>query len=139
MATAQAGSLPGELDLIGRRGDRWGPFRGTPREGIDLSGRTWLAQIRTSQDRPESVIATIEVDDSETADGVLVLTVLPAETSKLATGPDAGSLPDGTPFEPGRATYFWDVQGVNDEDPEDVKTYFGGKVLVHGDVSVVSA
>lgn len=127
------GATPGAVDLTGIRGDKWGPFEFTAQTEADLSGRTWVAQVRTTRDRPAEVIAEMVVDDSDSADGIIRVSILPAESVNLATGPDAN--PD---FAEGKALYWWDVQATLDADPTDVKTWFGGKVKVVGDVAVDS-
>ena len=124
------GSKPGAVDLEGKRGDIWGPFEFTPRTGLDLSGRTWLAQVRVSRDRPSEVVCEMVVDASDAATGVLRVSILPSESSKLATGPDVN--PE---WQEGKATYYWDVEGTPTDDPEGTKTWFAGKVKVDGDVS----
>lgn len=135
MAEVTVGSLPGTVNLTGRRGDKWGPFQFTPRTDLDLSGRTWVAQVRATKDRPAEVLATITVDAADADEGVIRVSLLPAQSGLLATGPDA--TPDGVSptFQPGKATYWWDIQATKDDDATDVKTWFGGKVLVDGDVS----
>ena len=135
MASVTVGAKPGQLDLTGIRGDKWGPIELAATTPVDLSGKTWLAQVRVSKDRPAEVIADIVVDDTAAASGILVISILPAESSNLATGPDAGSLPTGEPFQPGKAVYYWDIQATDDGDATDVKTWFAGKVIVEGDVA----
>jgi len=124
------GSTPGELDLVGKRGDKWGPFEFTPRTPIDLSGRTWLAQVRPTRDESATVLATMVIDTTDAASGIIRATILPAESINFATGPDA--TPTGAPssFQPGEATYYYDIQATLDTDPTDVKTWFSGKVKV---------
>ena len=70
------------------------------------------------------------VDASDAATGVLRVSILPSESSKLATGPDVN--PE---WQEGKATYYWDVEGTPTDDPEGTKTWFAGKVKVEGDVS----
>jgi hypothetical protein len=128
VAAVTVGAKPGEVNLTGKRGDRWGPFEFTAQEeGVDLSG-TWIAQGRATKDRPAEVLCEIEVDDSDAEDGVIRVTILPDESSNLVTGPDAG-------FQPGKATYYWDAQRTKTGDPTDVKTWFAGKLVVDGDVA----
>lgn len=129
MATVTVGALPGAVDLTGVRGDKWGPYEFEAQTALDLSGRTWLAQVRATKDRPAEVLCEMVVDDADAADGILRVSILPDESTNLVTGEAAG-------FEPGKATYYWDIQGTLDSDVTDVKTWFGGKVKVVGDVAV---
>jgi hypothetical protein len=135
VAAVVVGSKPGEVNLTGKRGDRWGPFQFTAADASDLSGRTWLAQVRTTQDRPAEVLAAMVVDSSDAATGVLRVSILPAESSNLATGTAAAPPGVSSGFGPGKATYYWDLQATLDGDATDVKTWFGGKVIVEGDVA----
>lgn len=131
MAIVTVGSSPGQLDITGIRGDKWGPLECTPRVGLDLSGRTWLAQVRATKDRPASVIATFVVDSTDADTGVLRLTLLPAQTALLVT---PHPLP-GQKSVAGKGVYFWDLQATLVADATDVKTWFAGKIIVDGDVS----
>lgn len=134
MSAVVVGAKPGEVNLTGKRGDTWGPFQFTAADASDLSGRTWLAQVRATQDRPAVVLAAMAVDSSDAATGVLRVSILPDESSNLATGP-AATPPGATTFSPGKATYYWDIQATLISDADNVKTWFGGKVLVLGDVA----
>lgn len=133
MATVKVGSLPGSVDLTGVRGDKWGPFEFTATTTADLSGRTWLAQVRVSRDHP-SVICDMVVDSTDAASGVIRVSILPAESADLVTGPSATDA-EGNPFAVGKAVYYWDLQATLVSDATDVKTWFSGKVNVIGDVA----
>lgn len=135
MTAVVVGSKPGEVNLTGKRGDKWGPFQFTPETTLDLSGRTWLAQVRATQDRPAEVLADMVVDSTDAATGVLRVSILPAGSSALATGPSATPSGVSPSFQPGKAIYYWDIQATLISDATDVKTWFGGKVLVLGDVA----
>lgn len=130
MATI-VGVLPGDAPLQGIRGDKWGPITFTAQTELDLSGRTWIAQIRTTKDEPATVVAEFTVDSSDAADGIIRLTLPPTESAGLVTGPAAG-------FSTGKGTYYYDVQATLVSDATDVKTWFAGKVSVVGDVSLES-
>ena len=129
MAVVTIGTLPGAVDMVGIRGDKWGPIEFEAQSALDLSGRTWVAQVRATRDRPAEVLAEMVVDDTDAATGIIRVSILPEESTNLVTGEAAG-------FESGKATYYWDVQATLDSDPTDVKTWFGGKVKVVGDVAV---
>jgi hypothetical protein len=124
------GVLPGDAPLQGIRGDKWGPIAFTSRTALDLSGRTWLAQIRATKDEPAEIIATFTVDSSDAAAGIIRLTLPPTESAKLVTGTTGGRST------PGSGKYFYDVQATLDSDPTDVKTWFAGSITAKGDVSV---
>lgn len=133
MATVTVGSLPGEVTLVGVRGDKWGPFEFRSQTPVDLSG-DWIAQVRVSRDRPADVLAEMVVDDSDAAEGVIRVSIVPAESGALATGPNA--TPDGAnTFSAGKATYYWDAQRTATGDPTNVKTWFRGPLKVEGDVA----
>lgn len=119
------GVLPGDAPLQGIRGDKWGPFAFTARTTLDLSGRSWLAQIRTTKDEPADVVATFTVDSSEAADGIIRLTLPATESANLVTVN-------------GKGRYYYDVQATLDSDATDVKTWFSGKLTAFGDVSLES-
>lgn len=124
MATV-VGVLPGDAPLQGIRGDKWGPFAFTARTTLDLSGRSWLAQVRATKDEPTEVVATFTVDSSEAASGIIRLVLPPEESAKLVTVD-------------GKGIYWYDVQATLDSDATDVKTWFAGKITSRGDVSVVT-
>ena len=120
-----ATTLPGKFDIAAYRGDtkEWTvTFEddSTPPAAVDMSAWTWLAQIRSNLDEPDSVIATFDVDDTDAATGTLVITLPATEAANLVTTN-------------GKATYYWDLQGT---DAAVVKTWLAGKVKVTGDVSV---
>lgn len=119
-------ALPGKADLSLYRGDTrvWVvAFTADDGTDLDLSGRTWVAQIRSDLNRTDPEIATIDVDDTDSATGSLTLT-LPADQA-AALGP----LDETT----GKATLYWDLQS---DDAGVVQTWLAGKVKVTGDVSV---
>ena len=117
-------ALPGKADLTLYRGDtRVWTVAFTDDDGValDLSGRTWVAQIRSDLNRTDPAVATITVGDDDADTGSLTLT-LPADEA-AALGP----LTDG------KATLYWDLQS---DDSGVVQTWLAGKVKVTGDVSV---
>lgn len=124
MATITVGATAGKLDLSVRRGDTIGPVD-LDWGGTDLSDRTWDAQVRSTLDEPTAVTATFDIDDTDGATGLLVLTLPASESANLATVA-------------GRATYYWDLQATSIADPEDVFTWLAGKIKVTGDVTVVA-
>lgn len=135
MAEVTVGSKPGVLNVTGKRGDKWGPFQATATTTLDLSGRNWIAQVRATKDRPADVLAEMVVDATDAATGVIRVSMLPEESSNLATGPAATPAGVSPAFQMGKATYYWDIQATLISDPTDVKTWFGGKVIVDGDVA----
>lgn len=128
-----ATSLPGTYNFAAYRGDTREltltfADTSTPPAPVDMSAWTWEAQIRATKDEPDSVIATITVDDADANIGTLVLTLSADESANLVTGEAAG-------FASGKATYFWDLQGTQGAV---VKTWLAGKVSVTGDVTVTA-
>lgn len=130
MATVTVGTTAGALDLQVRRGDKIGPIELDWGTGVDLSDRTWAAQIRSDLDETETdPIATFTVDDTDAATGTLVVTLPHSESANLVTGTTSGRAT------PGKATYYWDLQATSKTDPDDVFTWLAGKVKVTGDVT----
>lgn len=123
MATVTVSPGPVDLGLI--RGDKFGPMTLSSDDGLDLSGMTWLAQIRATKDEPAEIIATFDIDTSDAATGVLRLTLPASEARNLVTVN-------------GKGTYWWDCQATLVSDAEDVKTWFRGKISVSYDVSVTA-
>lgn len=83
---------------------------------IDLTGHTFLAQIRVSRDDPQ-VLAVIAVDTTQAAAGIIVRTLTATEAMKV-TGTSA----------------YWDYQITRTADGF-VRTYLSGRVKIRGDVS----
>jgi hypothetical protein len=81
---------------------------------VDLSDRTWAAQIRRSPDSP--LLVAFVVDDSDAADGVLLLALTGTQTTTL---PTRGS---------------WDLEGTYTADGY-VDTLLAGEVTVTRDVT----
>jgi hypothetical protein len=118
-------ALPGKADLKLYRGDTrvWlVTFTADDGSDLDLSGRTWVAQIRSDLARTDPVVATVTVDDTDSATGTLTLTLPADEAANL------GPLNDK-----GQAVLYWDLQS---DDAGVVQTWLAGKVKVTGDVSV---
>lgn len=118
-------ALPGNADLKLYRGDTrvWlVTFTADDGSDLDLSGRTWVAQIRSDLARTDPVVATVTVDDTDAATGTLTLTLPADEAANL------GPLNDK-----GQAVLYWDLQS---DDAGVVQTWLAGKVKVTGDVSV---
>lgn len=122
MPTVEVGAEPGTLDLKVRRGDTIGPLTFAWGSTIDLSDRTWAAQIRADLDE-STLVATFTVDDADAATGTLTVTLPHSESLKLATVE-------------GRAVYYWDLQATKTADAEAVFTWVAGKVKVTGDATV---
>jgi hypothetical protein len=120
---AELDFAPGECDLSGvRRGDTVS-FRVTVTEddgttAKDVSGYTWLAQLRETADSA-TALAEFTVDDTDAATGILVLT-LPAADWPAEASPEPAEK------------WAWDLQGTSGTT---VRTYLAGKFQVKGDVS----
>lgn len=128
MATDQP--LPAKVDLTLYRGDtrvwtdvieenvgtddapEWAPK--------DLTGHTFLAQIRPDRDRSD-VIATIDVEATDAVNGEIVRTLTAAQADLLGDH---------------NARLFWDLQVTRTSDGF-VRTYMAGSVKVMGDASDV--
>jgi hypothetical protein len=130
--TITVGADSDDLDLVlQRRGDKLGPIRLTAPEGASVDDRTWAAQVRGDLDESE-LVATFDVDVSQAAADILIIS-LPHSQSKLLVTPHPEP---GFSEVPGEGVYFWDLQGTKTDDPEDVWTPFGGRILVGGDATV---
>jgi hypothetical protein len=95
---------------------------------IDMTGKTWLAEIRKSDASGAPVIATIDIDDTDAATGVLVMTLTADEADGLTE--------DVLTEDGGKYKAAWDLEGT---DGDVVRTYLSGKVTVKGDVSRVTS
>lgn len=125
MATIIVGATAGTVDLRVRRGDKIGPLEFSFSPVVDLSDRTWAAQVRASLDEPADLTSIFDVDDSDAATGVITITLPASESANLATVN-------------GKATYYWDLQATDNSDPDSVFTWVAGKVKVGGDVTVTA-
>lgn len=112
--------MPATVNLPIYRGDDFSepiPFTvkatGAP---VDLSGYTsWLAQARTGPDAAD-VAFTFDVDDTDAATGILVLSLGATVTATLDP----------------KVSLLYDVQGTG---TAGVKTWLRGRVTVEPDVS----
>lgn len=116
--------MPVELDLEIYRGDTY-RLRVTNTDAagnpIDLSGRTFAAQIRPSYDSEQDVI-DFATDDSEAVDGIVTIKLTAAQTAVLPT--PAGGV--------------WDLQSTDptgDNGDPLVETLAAGKICVTKDVT----
>lgn len=126
MATIEVGAVAGALDLKVKRGDKIGPIDFAWGAGVDLSDRTWAAQIRSDLDETEaSPVATFTVDETNADAGTITISLPHSESANLATVS-------------GKAVYYWDLQATDSTDPEDVFTWVAGKVRVSGDATVTA-
>jgi hypothetical protein len=130
MTAILVGADTGALDLKVRRGDKIGPLDFSWGSTVDLSDRTWAAQIRATLDEPTELTATFTVDVTAAATGTITLTLPHSESKNLVTG-----TTNGKPT-PGTAVYYWDLQATAIADPEDVFTWVAGTIKVSGDVTV---
>lgn len=85
----------------------------------DLTGHTFLAQIRSDRNRTDPVVATIAVEAVDAPNGVITRTLTATEADKL--GSDGSRL-------------FWDLQITRTSDGFR-RTYMAGPVTVKGDAS----
>src|SRR5688572_15619228 len=85
---------------------------------VDVSGRSWRAQIRESQASDAALIASMTIDSTDADDGLLVMRLTATEARKL-TG----------------SSGYWDLEGTLISDAEDVRTFLAGDVEVEGDGS----
>lgn len=82
---------------------------------IDVTGWTWLAQLRAADD---TLAGAYVVDVTNATDGVLVLTLTEAQTTAMPLG-----------------DLLWDVEA---NDGTDTRTVLNGKLRVREDVSRAS-
>lgn len=109
--------LPGKLNYSITRGDDFADSitiqEGDPLEPADVSARTYTAQVRATADAT-TVTATMSVDMTDAADGVIVLRIADTVTDDLS------------------GSYVWDLQqdtaGV-------IRTLVGGSFNVVPDVT----
>ena len=92
---------------------------------LNLSGWSFLCQIRPDLDRG-TVIATVTVDTTNAATGVLVRNLTAAQAELLPGQTDPATKP----------RVYMDLQGTRTSDGF-VQTWKRGKVTVEGDVSDV--
>lgn len=125
MPTVTIGEVPAAVDLTTRRGDTIGPFLFDFGD-IDLSDRTFAAQVRANRDEDGDAVATWTIDDSAAASGRLTLELPDTECANLTTTD-------------GRGRYYWDLQWIKTvDDATQTKTWVAGVVRVTGDVTVVA-
>lgn len=86
-------------------------------EPYDLTGHTFLAQIRAARLRTSTLYATIAVTATDAANGEVELNLTADEADSLVPGPA-----------------FWDLQITRTSDGF-VRTHLAGKVKVLGDAS----
>ncbi len=92
-------------------------------EPMNLTGWTWLCQIRADLNRG-TVIANLDIDDTDAADGKLIRT-LPSDQADLLPGQ---TEPDQKPL------VYMDLQGTRTSDGFR-QTFKRWKVTVEGDSS----
>jgi hypothetical protein len=114
--------LPGDYPINLYRGDtRVWSLAFTEDDGetaIDMSGKTWRAQVRETPDSA-SALMDITVDAADAADGLLELTLPATEWAGVAS-------------ETPSTKWAWDLEST---ESGVVRTYLKGKVKIIGDVS----
>lgn len=117
MATVDAG--PGELNVIGRAGDDLTitlNFIDDTTEAVEnMSGGTWTAKVRVKE-TDVAAAATMTVDVTNAATGVIVCTLDSADTTALCTGMVWRGV--------------WDLYWSSDS-----RTYVGGTLEIRKDVT----
>lgn len=105
---------PGKLNVKSSRGDTVALPIVINEAGsaADLSGRTYLAQIRRT--KPGAVIVDIDVDDTDAATGELVLRIDSADTEPLS------------------GLYVWDLEQTIGDNP---RTILAGTWMFEPDVT----
>lgn len=120
--------LPAKVNLTLYRGDTriWTDdfTEGDPATPKDLTGYTWLCQIRDDKNRGD-IVAVIDVDATDAATGRIVRTLTALEADKLPGEPDGETAP----------VLYWDLQSTSPAGM--VRTWMAGAVKVKGDASDV--
>lgn len=119
--------LPTVVNVTGKAGDRvrWTiTVTDSNGDALNWSGYSFDAQIRVNP-WDTATVATIAVDDSSSNIGVLVLTVLKANTTAMLPAAAAKS----------QSQWVWDMQRTNDLDTEDVRTTHAGTFALIMDVT----
>ena len=119
--------LPTTVNVTGKSGDRvrWNlEVKDEIGNPLDWSGYGFVAQLRTNP-WDSSAAETITVDDSASASGLLVCTLLPAQTSALLTPAMAKSS----------LSWYWDLQRTETADSTHVRTTHAGTFTLQMDVT----
>ena len=118
--------LPAKVNLTLYRGDTriWTDDFAEGGAPKDLTGYTWLCQIRNDKNRGE-IVALIDVDTTDAATGRIVRTLTATEADKLP-GEQAGAP---------APSLYWDLQSTSPAGL--VRTWMAGSVKVKGDASDV--
>lgn len=118
---------PVVLNVTGKAGDRvrW-TISVTDDDGdpVDWSSYVFAAQLRVNP-WDAATVGAIAVDDTGKAGGILVLTVLPADTSTMLSPAMARSS----------LSWVWDMQRTKISDATDVRTTHGGAFTLTMDVT----
>lgn len=108
---------PARLGFKMRRGDDFAESitikEGTPSVAVDVSARTYKAQVRTEEDSPD-VVAEMTVDMTDAATGVIVISIQDAVTATML------------------GDYVWDLQQTVGGS---VRTLLAGAFEVEADVT----
>lgn len=91
---------------------------------LDVSGYAFLCQIRSSK-KSVTVMATVDVDDTDADVGILILSLTPSQTQDL--NPVAGGKES--------VSAVWDFQGTPTSAPGEPLTWWEGPVTIELDVS----
>lgn len=126
MANATVSAKPAGLDIELYSGDDFSmPIQlksGNPAVGIDLTGWTFLAQIRSRESDNEllGTFTCTPADQSESDNlGIVILSISAEDSADLSIGSRGAQ---------------WDLQGTSDAGK--VRTYLAGEVSILAEVSV---
>ena len=116
--------LPGKYPITLYRGDsRTWSLLFTEDDGttpVDMSGKTWAAQVRSSADATP-VLLTLTVDDTDAATGVIVVNLPASQWTDV-------DIPTTAPT----TKWAWDLQST---DGSEVRTWLYGPAKILWDVT----
>jgi hypothetical protein len=116
--------LPGDYPITLYRGDTrvwtFAFLEDDQETTIDLTGKTWESEVRSATDA-SPVLLTFTIDDTDAADGVIVVTLPATAWDDVDIGSTAPT-----------SKWFWDLQST---EAGVVRTWVKGKVKVLWDVT----
>lgn len=107
---------PSRFDVTVVRGDAWSEAFTFSQSGsaLNLSGWTWLAQLRRERDHGSELLATLTVGTGSASSGTISVS---ATSAQLALDP---------------GTYWWELQRTNSGNE---RTYVTGSFVVDNEVA----